>query len=392
MSTVAASTEEIKISTKYTYDYTRLPPVAMAGALPDAEAFSARPDWIHLVARSALKILINTIMIGVRNKGDNIEFVQQVLKNIQGVAQQLGGEAERDLNNAIAIELEKQGSPTTLPRLNALLEVVIEPLAPKLNLKTRGLVDLLLASSIDQSRVFAVKAAQSYQRNLNTSMLPQTLAQRGVDDASRLPDYPYRDDALLVWGAINQWVENYVNHYYTSDAAVQADTELQNWVAELVAHDGGRLNNIGAANRISKRTELVDSITLICFTASAQHAAVNFPQGPLMSYLPATPPAGYSPLSSLRQEGFSENDFLKFLPPLDIAKALVDILYLLSSVYYTKLGDYGDGYFTDPVIQAHLATFQQELLKIEAEINERNKTRTPYEFLLPSKIPQSINI
>jgi len=70
----------------------------------------------------------------------------------------------------------------------------------------------------------------------------------------------------------------------------------------------------------------------------------------------------------------------------------LDILYLLSSVYYTRLGDYGDGYFTDLVIQTHLGKFQQELLKIEAEINERNKTRTPYEFLLPSKIPQSINI
>jgi arachidonate 15-lipoxygenase len=625
MSTVAATTEKIKTSTKYTYDYARLPPLAMAGALPDVEAFSARPDWIHLVAHAALKILINTIMIGVKNREDNNEFVQEVLKNIQAVAQQLDGEAGRDLNSAIAMELEKQGSPTTLPQLKALLEVLIEPLAPTLNLKTlyqiaqivqqlgsvsgpaaslddynqvfqfislpavsqnfredsefaamrvagpnpltiermktlderlpitdeqyqavigtqdtlkraladgrlyladysafdgavngsfpagqkfnyaplalfavppngqspgrslvpvaiqcapqpgpdnpiflphngdhwfmaksivqvadtnvhqaashlgrthlfiepfviathnqfsrthplfqlltphfegtlainegalgllasRGLVDMLLASSIDQSRVFAVKAAQSYQLNLNTSMLPQTLAQRGVDDASRLPDYPYRDDALLIWGAINQWVEDYVNHYYTSDAALQGDAELQNWVAELVAHDGGRLNNIGTANTISKRTELVDLITLICFTASAQHAAVNFPQAPLMSYLPATPPAGYSPLSSLTQAGFSENDFLKFLPPLDIAKALLDILYLLSSVYYTRLGDYGDGYFTDPIIQTHLAKFQQELIKIEDEINERNKTRTPYEFLLPSKIPQSINI
>jgi arachidonate 15-lipoxygenase len=258
-------------------------------------------------------------------------------------------------------------------------------------LASRGLVDVLLASSTDQSRVFAVKAAQGYQQNINTSTLPQTLAQRGVDDASALPDYPYRDDALLIWGAINQWVEDYVNHYYASDAAVQGDAEVQSWVAELVAHDGGRLNNIGAANRISKRAELVELITLICFTASAQHAAVNFPQAPLMSYVPATPPAGYSPLSVIH-ESFSENDFLKFLPPLEIAKSLLDILYLLSSVYYTRLGDYGNNYFTDPVIQNHLATFQQELIKIEEEINERNKTRTPYEFLLPSKIPQSINI
>jgi hypothetical protein len=138
MSTVAATTEEIKTSTKYTYDYTRLPPLAMAGVLPDVEAFSARPDWIHLVARSALKILINTIMIGVKNTGDNIKFVQQVLENIQAVAQQLDGEAGRDLNNAIAMALEKQGSPTTLPQLKALLEVVIEPLAQTLNLKTLG--------------------------------------------------------------------------------------------------------------------------------------------------------------------------------------------------------------------------------------------------------------
>jgi arachidonate 15-lipoxygenase len=48
----------------------------------------------------------------------------------------LNGDAGRDLNNAIAMELEKQGSPTTLSQLKALLEVVIEPLAPTLNLKT----------------------------------------------------------------------------------------------------------------------------------------------------------------------------------------------------------------------------------------------------------------
>ncbi|MGH9969172.1 MAG: lipoxygenase family protein [Pyrinomonadaceae bacterium] len=623
---IAARTaaENSKPSTKYTYNYDHLPPLAMVGAVTEAEAFSARPDFIHVAARPVLEILINSIMIAVKNNGDNAEFVQQVLKKIQAVAQQLNGDAGRDLTNAIARELDKQGSPTTQPQLKALLESVIELSAKTLTLKTlleiaqinaqlgtvsgpassledynqvfqfipvpavsqhfredsefaamrvagpspltiermktlderlpitdeqyqsvmgtrdtvktaladgrlyladysafdgavngsfpdgpkfnyaplalfavppdgqvggrslvpvaiqctpqpspdnpiflprdgdnwfmaksivqvadtnvhqaashlglthlfiepfviathnqlapthplfllltphfegtlainegalqllaaRGLVDVLLASSIDQSRVIAVKAAQSYQLNINTSTLPQTLAQRGVEDASRLPDYPYRDDALLLWGTINQWVEDYVNHYYGSDAAVQGDAELQNWVAELVAPDGGRLNNIGAANRISKRAELIELITLICFTASAQHAAVNFPQAELMSYVPAAPPAGYSPLSAV-QEGFSENDFLKFLPPLDIQKALLDILYLLSSVYYTRLGDYGDDYFTDPVIQNHLARFQQELIKIEEEINERNKTRTPYEFLLPSKIPQSINI
>src|SRR6185295_7791745 len=127
MSTVAATKEEIKTSTKYTYDYAHLAPLAMVGTLTEAEAFSAMPDFIHLAARPALEILINSIMIGVKNKGDDVEFVQQVLKNIEAVAQQLNSDAGRDLSNAIARELDQQGSPTTLPQLKALLEAVIEP-------------------------------------------------------------------------------------------------------------------------------------------------------------------------------------------------------------------------------------------------------------------------
>ena len=44
-----------------------------------------------------------------------------------------------------------------------------------------------------------------------------------MDDPKKLPDYPYRDDALLVWKNIHAWVENYLSLYYPNDAAVQAD-------------------------------------------------------------------------------------------------------------------------------------------------------------------------
>ena len=53
-----------------------------------------------------------------------------------------------------------------------------------------GLIDVLLFGSIDQSRVFAVKGAQSYLLNVNTSTLPQTLAQRGVADANASAGLP----------------------------------------------------------------------------------------------------------------------------------------------------------------------------------------------------------
>lgn len=605
----------------YAYNYTYLPPLAMVDVVPPPEAFSARPEWIFEVSLSALKILVNAVMIGVEKDGGFFKYVTKLLAELHSIAGQLEEDAEKDFVNAIAQEVEKVGIPTNQPELEAFLEGVIKnfaetiaaetlgdilkiilnmgtvfgeassvedynqlfqviplpavsqnfrddsefaamrvaganpliiermkaadarlpitekqyqsvmgeqdsleaaladgrlyladysvfdgaldgsyPSAQKFNyaplalfavppggsslvpvaiqcapqpgadnpiflppdgdnwliaktivqiadgnfheavshlgrthlfvgpfviathrqlpathplfvlltphfigtlaindaaqsnlIAPLGAVDELLSSTIDQSRVLAVKGAQSYMLNVNTSTLPQTLAQRGVDDASLLPDYPYRDDALLLWGAINRWMEQYINYYYASDEAVQNDAELQSWVAELVAHDGGRLNNIGEANKISTRAQLIELVTLVCFTASAQHAAVNYPQGTLMSYAPAMPLAGYTPAPAT-QEGSSVGDYLKLLPPLDIAELQMEVLYLLGSVYFTKLGDYGDNYFAEPAIQGFLKQFQQDLLGIEAEINQRNKTRTPYEFLLPSKIPQSINI
>src|SRR5262245_35113924 len=107
--------------TKYTYNYSYLPPLAMVDVVPPAEAFSARPDWISLAARSALKILINTVMIRVKNRADDIEFVQQVFTDLRTVAQQLNGDAGRNLSKTIGMELEKHGSPTTPAQLKVLL-------------------------------------------------------------------------------------------------------------------------------------------------------------------------------------------------------------------------------------------------------------------------------
>src|SRR5262245_46085359 len=103
---------------KYAYNYSHLPPLAMVDVVPPAEAFSARPDWIALAAVPALRILINSIMIRVRSRSGNIEFVQQVLAELRDVARQLSGDAGRDLNQAIDMELGKRGSPTSSAQLN----------------------------------------------------------------------------------------------------------------------------------------------------------------------------------------------------------------------------------------------------------------------------------
>jgi arachidonate 15-lipoxygenase len=253
-----------------------------------------------------------------------------------------------------------------------------------------GGVDRLLSSTIDNSRVLAVKGLQSYR--FNDAMLPKQLQSRGVDDPDRLPIYPYRDDALLIWDAIHHWVSDYVSLYYATDQEVQQDRALQAWASEVTAHNGGRIRGFGEAEGgLQTQSYLVDALTLIIFTASAQHAAVNFPQRDVMSYAPAIPMAGYLPASVVAEE-VTQQDYLKLLPPLDQAQRQYNLLALLGAVYYNKLGDYAPSHFTDPKVNPLVQSFQHKLQQIEETIAQRNQTRPPYEYLLPSRIPQSINI
>ena len=274
----------------------------------------------------------------------------------------------------------------TLAINNAAQEFLIAP---------RGGVDRLLAATIDNSRTVVEADVESY--SFNQAMLPKQLKKRGVDDTEKLPVYPYRDDALLIWNAIHQWVSDYLSIYYQNDEDVQNDTYLQNWAIEARAYDGARVPDFGQEDgRIQTLDYLIDAVTLIIFTASAQHAAVNFPQKEIMSYAPAVPLAGYQPASTLKGE-VSEQDYLNLLPPLEQAQEQLNLTYLLGSVYYTRLGCYGDDHFKNDLVKAALETFQVKLREIEKIITKRNQNRRnqnhpSYEYLLPTKIPQSINI
>jgi arachidonate 15-lipoxygenase len=121
---------------------------------------------------------------------------------------------------------------------------------------------------------------------------------------------------------------------YASEAASAADARLQQWVAELTSHQGSRLKNVGSlvdgVEKIEARTQLPKILAIIIFTASAQHSAANFPQASIMSFAPAMPLAGYSPLPS-------DTVWLAMLPPLDQALTQLNVGTLLGPVHYTRL-------------------------------------------------------
>lgn len=230
---------------------------------------------------------------------------------------------------------------------------------------------------------------QGYTFDFNNSFLEDELKRRGVADKTLLPYYPYRDNALMIWGAILQWVDAYMTIYYPNQQDPATDAPLQNWLAQLSSHEGGRLKNIGENGQIATRDYLTKMAAHIIFTASAQHAAVNFPQLDIMSYVPAMPLAGYVPQPP-GDTVVTEQDWLALMPPVKTALTQVNVGTLLGGVYYTCLGQYKKDAFPDEVDDA-LKTFQENLEKIE-EIIKQNDPEETYPFLLPSRIPQSINI
>ena len=267
-------------------------------------------------------------------------------------------------------------------------------LARKRLVNKGGIVDDLLAGTLLESLQIAREA---YFKNaqecwsLDQFSLPTEIKNRGMDDKEILRHYPYRDDGMLLWEAIEEYVGNYLGLYYKNSSDLQADTELQGWIAELVAQDGGRVK--GVPQRIDTLSQLVDIVTAIIFICGPQHSAVNYTQYDYISFVPNMPFAAYQPIHTNPLESDIDHDYLmSFLPPPNQAADQLQIMYGLSAYQYDRFGYY-DEEFIDPEAQLIVEKFQQRLNQIERKIELRNKNRfVEYNYLKPSRVLNSISI
>lgn len=165
---------------------------------------------------------------------------------------------------------------------------------------------------------------------------------RGVDDD--LLCFPYREDALEHFKALFDWVHGYLSYYYKSDNDVTNDVELQCWVEELFDPTRGRLADVGEGGKGNIRSVeyLARAVTFVVFSASVQHAAVNFSQKTLMTYATAVAGALWTQIPTHDKE-VGVSWWQQMLTPLTIAIEQVQFLSLLGGVYYTKLGNYRRG-------------------------------------------------
>jgi arachidonate 15-lipoxygenase len=215
---------------------------------------------------------------------------------------------------------------------------------------------------------------------------------RGVDD---LAAYPFRDDTLLLWKAIKEFVTSYVAIYYDDDHAVSTDRELRAWVDELGSAQHGHLPGFPAA--LDTRDQLVQVVAQMIYTAGPLHASVNYGQYPFAGFAPSVAAAIYKAAPTRGDLIDEETQYLEWLPPLDVALYTVSFVYLLSSIQFDTLGHYDsnpqDPHFGDARAQKALEAFQVALAQAEITIHQRNLERpVTYLFQLPSRVPNSISI
>ncbi|GLD49377.1 hydroperoxide isomerase ALOXE3-like isoform X1 [Lates japonicus] len=198
---------------------------------------------------------------------------------------------------------------------------------------------------------------------------------------------------LKLWNIIASFVKSVVEYYYPSDSEVGKDTELQDWIDEIFTRCILGNTASGFPSCFNTVEEVIRFVTMVIFTVTAQHAAVNngqFDYGwmPNNSLLLLKPPPTTKGQSSMKT-------ILETLPNIGDTVKIQAMEWTLSSNYTDSvpMGAYPEERFHEPALKQMIKNFQAELSYLSEEITARNsQLEVPYTYLNPTQIENSITI
>ena len=118
------------------------------------------------------------------------------------------------------------------------------------------------------------------------------------------------------------------------------DSELKHWARDL--HDNGyQAESDGSVDKgfpatFTTRENLAHFLTMIIFTSSCQHAAVNFSQMDVYGFIPNTPAILRKPPPSQKGE-VNLRHIMDALPTKHEAAITISIMYGLTRIYPTEV-------------------------------------------------------
>ncbi|XP_060947761.1 hydroperoxide isomerase ALOXE3-like [Limanda limanda] len=283
------------------------------------------------------------------------------------------------------------------PVIHPLYKLFIPHFKSTLDINIRGRVSLMGPNGMFEKSTAGVEGMIEIMRRSLHEMtyssvcLPENIAARGLES---IPNYFYRDDGLKLWSIIDSFVRAAVEYYYPSDADVCKDTELQDWICEIFTY--GLLGNkaSGFPHCFHCIEELIRFITMVIFTVSAQHAAVNNGQFDYYFWMPNATLILHKPPPTTKGQSSMET-IMETFPNVGETVAISVLINQLSDEYsdVIPLGQYPETRFDEPELTQVILEFQAELSKLGEEIAKRNsQLEVPYDYLLPSRIENSVSI
>uniref|UniRef100_A0A3P9IYX3 Lipoxygenase domain-containing protein n=1 Tax=Oryzias latipes TaxID=8090 RepID=A0A3P9IYX3_ORYLA len=280
------------------------------------------------------------------------------------------------LAEVFAVSLQRN-----LPRVHPVFKLLIRH--TRYTLQINFLARNLLISKIGILTLVSILTLLEksvYSMTYRSLCIPDDIADRGLED---VPNFYYRDDGLKLWNIMHRFVHDILSFYYKYDWMVQNDAELQNWIQEIFENGFLRRREAGIPQKFTTVAELVKFVTMVMFTCSAQHAAVNNGQYDFYGWMPNGPSTMQEPPPTQKGKA-DEASFLSTLPDVETTVLIMATRYLHEFV---------EEHFTEDFPRYKVTVFQRELKKLSKEIYKRNRDlELPYTYLDPKLVENSVAI
>uniref|UniRef100_A0A3P9Q197 Arachidonate 15-lipoxygenase type B n=1 Tax=Poecilia reticulata TaxID=8081 RepID=A0A3P9Q197_POERE len=266
--------------------------------------------------------------------------------------------------------------------------LMINCLARKLLLSDDGIFTKIASSGGEGMFTILRKALSSM--TYRSLCLPDDICDRGLED---VPNFFYRDDGMNPECSYS-FVKGTLQYYYKDNEMVQEDQALQQWIGDIYSYGFLKEKNTGIPMRFDTVDELVKFVTMVIFTCSAQHSAVNAGQYDFIGWMPNSPATLQCPPPSKKGEA-TEETLLDTLPSLDITVQSMAAVWLLSKQSSDSefLGNYPEQRFIENVPLNNIKVFKEQLDELSLQIKARNEElELPYTYLDPKVVENSVSV
>uniref|UniRef100_A0A4W5R269 Uncharacterized protein n=1 Tax=Hucho hucho TaxID=62062 RepID=A0A4W5R269_9TELE len=159
-----------------------------------------------------------------------------------------------------------------------------------------------------------------------------------------------------------------------------------NWIKDIFDH--------GIPKSFSTVPEVVKFVTVVIFTCSGQHSAVNSGQYEYGGWMPNTPISLQQPPPTTKGQS-TESTMLETLPDVGTTAQGMSTMWLLSkqSSDFVALGQYPEEHFNEVPPCRMIQKFQTELKVFSETVNARNSgLPLPYTYMDPAVLENSVAI